>query len=81
MGKGVHTVAENDSDIVQEDVIKMTLLPMEAKEQITISQIPFYVHSTVSTCLTQNTEEGRQNRAQCKAGNKFSLRNKKLCKC
>ena len=38
----VHTViqTQSDSDIVQEDPIKITLLPMEAKGQITISQVP-----------------------------------------
>ena len=43
----MYTATESDSDMVQEDVIKITLLPMETKEDITISQVPCYVHSAV----------------------------------
>ena len=45
----MYTATESDSDMVQEDVIKITLLPMETKEDITISQVPCYVHSAVLT--------------------------------
>ena len=45
----MYTATESDSDMVQEDVIKITLLPMETKEDITISQVPCYVHSAVVT--------------------------------
>ena len=50
---------------------------MEAKEQITISQVTCYVHSAV---LSYTEEVWQQNRAQCKAENKLSLRYKKLIK-
>ena len=70
-GKGVqdyiHTVTEGDGDIVQEDVIKITLIPMETKEQITTSWVPCYVHSAVSTYLTHK-----------KVGNKTKEDNAKL---